>query len=165
MTTAQHYTRSKEHQILVKVDGEETAVPVADGKGKVVMAGARTSVKVIWQANGLVKLKLGGDRSMIRAEWIDGSSDEDEVEEDDDDAGSATDDLTAQASRLSINEPSSSASNCPLCLGPFREMSTPRCGHAFCRACILSALDNKLECPVCRQAAAPRHLRRIFLGS
>lgn len=65
------------------VDGEKTVVPVENSKGKVSLTGARTSVKVIWNANGDVKVKLGGDRNMIRTEWIDGSSDEEGELEDD----------------------------------------------------------------------------------
>ncbi|KZS97954.1 hypothetical protein SISNIDRAFT_201727 [Sistotremastrum niveocremeum HHB9708] len=96
---------------------------------------------------------------MIQTEWIDGSSDE---EDDEDDAPTTS--APAQASRLAINEPSNT-SNCPLCLEPFREMSTTRCGHAFCHACIERALGVRSECPVCRAVAAPRHLRRVFLGA
>jgi len=47
------------------------------------------------------------------------------------------------------------AVECPLCYPPFHEpVTTPACGHSFDKACLLRALDNKPECPLCRASLA-----------
>lgn len=40
---------------------------------------------------------------------------------------------------------------CTLCLGNRRNTSVTLCGHLFCWSCILDWLDQKEECPVCRE--------------
>ena len=32
----------------------------------------------------------------------------------------------------------------------------PKCGHTFCQQCIVSAMGEKRECPMCRAAQPPR---------
>ena len=40
---------------------------------------------------------------------------------------------------------------CPLCFSiMFEPVTTHSCGHSFCKSCLLRALDNKPECPMCR---------------
>ena len=40
---------------------------------------------------------------------------------------------------------------CPLCFSIMCEpVTTHTCGHSFCKSCLLRALDNKPECPMCR---------------
>ncbi|GJE86487.1 RING-type domain-containing protein [Phanerochaete sordida] len=55
--------------------------------------------------------------------------------------------------------------SCPLCLEAPKESSATRCGHLFCTPCIRTALSNKKMCPVCREFAVPKQLRRIYLSA
>ncbi|XP_063223057.1 peroxisome biogenesis factor 10-like [Bacillus rossius redtenbacheri] len=47
------------------------------------------------------------------------------------------------------------ASSCPLCLEEVRETSCTPCGHMFCWSCIMEWLQDKRECPLCREALGP----------
>ena len=38
----------------------------------------------------------------------------------------------------------------------FSEASVLACGHTFCQQCIVSAMGEKRECPMCRAAQPPR---------
>uniref|UniRef100_A0A2K5XA51 Tripartite motif-containing protein 5 n=1 Tax=Mandrillus leucophaeus TaxID=9568 RepID=A0A2K5XA51_MANLE len=43
---------------------------------------------------------------------------------------------------------------CPICLEVFKEPLMLRCGHSYCKGCLVSLschLDAELRCPVCRQ--------------
>src|SRR5262249_40863140 len=40
---------------------------------------------------------------------------------------------------------------CSICLDPPTDMGATTCGHIFCRDCILTALDIKAACPICRR--------------
>ncbi|KAM5434217.1 peroxisome biogenesis factor 10 [Microsporum ferrugineum] len=42
---------------------------------------------------------------------------------------------------------------CTLCLDPFKDPSVSTCGHVFCWACIRDWVQEKPECPLCRQEA------------
>lgn len=55
--------------------------------------------------------------------------------------------------------------SCPLCLEAPKENSATRCGHLFCTSCIRTALSMKKMCPVCREFAQPRQLRKIYLSA
>ncbi|RHN78260.1 putative aminoacyltransferase, E1 ubiquitin-activating enzyme [Medicago truncatula] len=54
---------------------------------------------------------------------------------------------------------------CPLCMGPFMEEMTTRCGHIFCKICIKVTLKARRICPTCGKKATPRGLIRVFLPS
>tara|TARA_Y100001958_G_scaffold158540_1_gene156726 strand:- start:2464 stop:2973 length:510 start_codon:yes stop_codon:yes gene_type:complete len=41
--------------------------------------------------------------------------------------------------------------DCPICLSEIIDYTTTNCGHSYCKTCIDNCLDNKLECPMCRQ--------------
>ncbi|EFE43800.1 hypothetical protein TRV_01374 [Trichophyton verrucosum HKI 0517] len=42
---------------------------------------------------------------------------------------------------------------CTLCLDPFKDPSVSTCGHVFCWTCIRDWVQEKPECPLCRQEA------------
>jgi hypothetical protein len=54
---------------------------------------------------------------------------------------------------------------CPICIGPFVEETTTRCGHIFCKNCIKSALTARRICPVCGVKATMRGLVKVYLPS
>ncbi|KAL5476442.1 hypothetical protein ACEPAI_3447 [Sanghuangporus weigelae] len=73
-------------------------------------------------------------------------------------------------SRSASTKPTKQAGSgytCPLCLDQdadrILELSSIKCGHAFCTPCITRALDKKRQCPICRSTAKIKHLRHIFL--
>lgn len=41
--------------------------------------------------------------------------------------------------------------DCPICLSNITDTTTTNCGHSYCKICIDNCLDNKSECPMCRQ--------------
>lgn len=47
---------------------------------------------------------------------------------------------------------------CTLCLEPMKDPSVTTCGHVFCWTCILDWVDEKPECPLCRQSVLGQHL-------
>jgi len=50
--------------------------------------------------------------------------------------------------------------SCPVCLDEMRDPVITRCGHTFCRQCILASIQRGFGCPNCRKACAPHHLVR-----
>lgn len=53
--------------------------------------------------------------------------------------------------------------NCPICLCPFTEEVSTKCGHIFCKACIKNALSLQAKCPTCRKKITAKDLIRVFL--
>ena len=47
---------------------------------------------------------------------------------------------------------------CTLCLEPMKDPSVTTCGHVFCWTCILDWVDEKPECPLCRQNVLGQHV-------
>ncbi|KAK0516180.1 hypothetical protein JMJ35_000783 [Cladonia borealis] len=47
---------------------------------------------------------------------------------------------------------------CTLCLEPMKDPSVTTCGHVFCWTCILDWVEEKPECPLCRQAVLGQHV-------
>lgn len=54
--------------------------------------------------------------------------------------------------------PAGQQSKCTLCLEPFRDPSVTTCGHVFCWSCIQDWIQEKAECPLCRQAILPQKI-------
>ncbi|KAL8232933.1 hypothetical protein R6Q57_002711 [Mikania cordata] len=53
--------------------------------------------------------------------------------------------------------------SCPVCMGPLVEEVTTKCGHIFCKACILAAINAQHKCPTCRQKLTNKNLIRVYL--
>ncbi|EEF29648.1 E3 ubiquitin-protein ligase RNF4 [Ricinus communis] len=53
--------------------------------------------------------------------------------------------------------------NCPICMGPFIEETSTKCGHIFCKACIKTAIGVQSKCPTCRKRVTIKELIRVFL--
>ncbi|KAH8317267.1 hypothetical protein KR074_009596 [Drosophila pseudoananassae] len=52
----------------------------------------------------------------------------------------------------SEKEPESDAPQCILCLEPRTNSSLTPCGHIFCWSCLLEWLEERDECPLCRES-------------
>ena len=75
--------------------------------------------------------------------------------------GKKTLDVTVCGSNrpLSNKEPETSKTLvCSLCLENCTGPTTPPCGHLFCWKCIVSWVNDKMKCPVCRSPVLPRQL-------
>ncbi|CAH8359477.1 unnamed protein product [Eruca vesicaria subsp. sativa] len=55
--------------------------------------------------------------------------------------------------------------SCPICMCPFTEEMTTKCGHIFCKGCIKMAISKQGKCPTCRKKVTARELIRVFLPS
>ncbi|EOA31542.1 hypothetical protein CARUB_v10014744mg [Capsella rubella] len=53
--------------------------------------------------------------------------------------------------------------NCPICLCPFTEEVSTKCGHIFCKECIKNAISVQAKCPTCRKKVSAKDLIRVFL--
>ncbi|KAK4742892.1 hypothetical protein SAY87_000893 [Trapa incisa] len=53
--------------------------------------------------------------------------------------------------------------SCPICMGPFSEETSTKCGHIFCKACIRAAIATQAKCPTCRKRVTVKELIRVFL--
>ncbi|XP_028782018.1 E3 ubiquitin-protein ligase RNF4-like [Neltuma alba] len=54
---------------------------------------------------------------------------------------------------------------CPICMDPFEEEVSTKCGHIFCRSCIKAAIKAQGKCPTCRVKVTQKGLIRVFLPS
>ncbi|KAJ9105191.1 hypothetical protein QFC20_004326 [Naganishia adeliensis] len=52
------------------------------------------------------------------------------------------------------------ALECPICKHAFEAPVSLACGHSFCSRCIRDALQERKECPVCREEAREGQVRR-----
>ncbi|KAG5567278.1 hypothetical protein RHGRI_002736 [Rhododendron griersonianum] len=52
---------------------------------------------------------------------------------------------------------------CPICMGPFVEEMSTKCGHVFCKACIKAAIGAQGKCPTCRRKVTIKDTIRIYL--
>ncbi|KAL0838175.1 hypothetical protein Bca101_090065 [Brassica carinata] len=53
--------------------------------------------------------------------------------------------------------------NCPICMCPFNEEMSTKCGHIFCKSCIKEAISCQAKCPACRKDVTAEDLIRVFL--
>lgn len=56
-----------------------------------------------------------------------------------------------QMSSKGLSKPETIKPKCVLCLEDRHDTSTTDCGHLFCWSCIMDWLNQKEECPVCRE--------------
>ncbi|VVB17763.1 unnamed protein product [Arabis nemorensis] len=52
---------------------------------------------------------------------------------------------------------------CPICMCPFTEEMSTKCGHIFCKGCIKMAISRQAKCPTCRKKVTAKELIRVFL--
>ncbi|XAR48880.1 hypothetical protein NMG60_11031851 [Bertholletia excelsa] len=52
---------------------------------------------------------------------------------------------------------------CPVCMGQFREETSTKCGHIFCRECIYSVIAAQGKCPTCKQKIKVMDTFRVYL--
>jgi len=52
---------------------------------------------------------------------------------------------------------------CPVCLDYFLQTKTLACGHSFCSPCIGKCLENKIQCPICRDTVSKKPVRSCAL--
>ena len=48
--------------------------------------------------------------------------------------------------------------NCTLCLEQMKDPSVATCGHLFCWTCLMDWVEEKPECPLCRQGILRQHI-------
>ncbi|XP_064550014.1 E3 ubiquitin-protein ligase RNF4-like [Drosophila montana] len=67
--------------------------------------------------------------------------------------------------RVEKTEPCDESYKCPVCLDSVRkrEPSSTRCGHIFCKSCILTAVQSTHKCPLCNKKVTQRSIFRIYL--
>ncbi|KAI3760259.1 hypothetical protein L1987_50652 [Smallanthus sonchifolius] len=53
--------------------------------------------------------------------------------------------------------------SCSVCMGPLVEEVATKCGHIFCKACIVAAIKAQHKCPTCRQKLTNKNLIRVYL--
>jgi hypothetical protein len=56
--------------------------------------------------------------------------------------------LEAEAKRLEQEEKDK---ECPICMCARQDEVKTKCGHCFCRLCIIDSMKRKSDCPLCRQ--------------
>ncbi|KAJ8447924.1 hypothetical protein Cgig2_012059 [Carnegiea gigantea] len=53
--------------------------------------------------------------------------------------------------------------SCPVCMGPFVEETSTKCGHIFCKACIRQSIGAQGKCPTCRKKITMKTTFRVYL--
>jgi hypothetical protein len=64
--------------------------------------------------------------------------------------------VPAPVRKLALNE-------CAICVDTMSGPASTKCGHLFCKLCIMQALRVSKKCPICRKACSPKDIRPIFI--
>lgn len=66
--------------------------------------------------------------------------------------------------RPDLNVSSDALYKCPVCMDDVRqrEPNTTRCGHIFCKECIVTAVQSTHKCPLCNKKITLRQLIRLY---
>ncbi|KAF8107265.1 hypothetical protein N665_0124s0058 [Sinapis alba] len=67
------------------------------------------------------------------------------------------------SSKATAPPPEEPKFSCPICMCPFTEEMSTKCGHIFCKACIKMAISRQNKCPTCRKKVTAKELIRVFL--
>ncbi|XP_018453089.1 uncharacterized protein LOC108824213 [Raphanus sativus] len=70
---------------------------------------------------------------------------------------------TLSSSKAPPPPPEEPKFSCPICMCPFTEEMSTKCGHIFCKACIKMAISRQNKCPTCRKKVTAKELIRVFL--
>ncbi|KAL2557002.1 RING/U-box superfamily protein [Forsythia ovata] len=68
-----------------------------------------------------------------------------------------------QSMVLPSPQPKELTFRCPVCMGPFVEEMSTKCGHIFCKACIQAAIAAQSKCPTCRRKITMKNIIRVYL--
>lgn len=52
---------------------------------------------------------------------------------------------------------------CPVCMGPYVEEMSTKCGHIFCKKCIRASIAVRGQCPTCRGKISMKNTIRVYL--
>ncbi|KAF3565919.1 hypothetical protein DY000_02011131 [Brassica cretica] len=67
------------------------------------------------------------------------------------------------SSKATVPPPEEPKFSCPICMCPFTEEMSTKCGHIFCKGCIKMAISRQNKCPTCRKKVTAKELIRVFL--
>ncbi|GFZ15610.1 hypothetical protein Acr_25g0000190 [Actinidia rufa] len=73
------------------------------------------------------------------------------------------DETKTESSRQSKSIPKEGKMTCAICSETMKEESCTRCGHIFCKACIVYAINVYGKCPTCDSKVSTKSIRRIYL--
>ncbi|CAA2956253.1 E3 ubiquitin- ligase RNF4-like [Olea europaea subsp. europaea] len=62
-----------------------------------------------------------------------------------------------------VPQPKPPTFSCPVCMEPIVEVTSTKCGHVFCKKCIVAAIEIQHKCPTCRRKLKKKDVIRIYL--
>ncbi|KAL2463375.1 LON peptidase N-terminal domain and RING finger protein 3-like [Forsythia ovata] len=76
--------------------------------------------------------------------------------------GGEGDDQDQNQGSQSAPQPIPPIFSCPICMQEIIEETSTKCGHIFCRLCILNAIVAQGKCPTCRRKVKVKEIFRIY---
>ena len=52
---------------------------------------------------------------------------------------------------------------CPICCDIMQSATSTHCGHVFCEACLLAALNTVSQCPLCQNPMTVLQTHKVYL--